>query len=1425
MQLRLSFVLLGIAAAAFSRPIVLPSSSVDIFSTSASRTSPTSSNTASVSASGFGAQQTSNSFLEERDFLDVNVREIHPSSSSTYASTQESPSAKTVSTSPGSSLPSPVTTRAVPFSRRSHDPSSEIEERYEHVPRSSVESRDVFGWLGEQVGKLYRNPGLREIGDGVKDLGKQVGQKAKEEGQKARTGFQGTGGGSQTPQRREAEAVDPGIQAQVQDNGLVKGITSVVTTEEKTKQRMQLGAQKIIGVVESPFRLLGNKLEGVKGQIGSGARRMTDTVKNGANTVGGVATGAWNGAKNAAQNPAPAPAPVRYARNSFSKEDDQLLVEYLAHFPATDGRKGNRIYKQLTENATGQWSWSNRHPWQSWRHRYMREVDDMDRRIRVFKRRRARAAAKSQLAPEDMKQEEQSNSIINSQILKRKHTPAVESGKQVKRLKNDSPKIGFVKVSQIVRRRPAVDEDKGEGSSRNVRISITQQPTVIETVKVPQKQPISPRRHKEQSPIYPPPPPSDDYSGQIFEDGSDAGMQLNPNASQDDDDDGIEVNHMLTDPVEPDSDLYTTRPSTSKHSKRRIHSSSSKDNNPVPRASSDGLTTTADSGFFESTPPPQYHIINPPDDIFDNSSDTDRQLRILPPPSKTRPVPKLIEGPFGGARHKHPARRIVSSSSESESESGIKENAVEKKTWPPVRRNKRKLAFTPTPTPKSTPAINIAVPSSLKQLSSRLSGYSESLQPSSSTTKPPSTMSSQKGQAIIEDDLRVDVKREEEEEEPLFTQPAANVQSWKIPSDDDDEGEEEDGSDEEDGKEGQEQYQEMNEPQSTQPLYPELPHSEDEPLFTQISYSRLQSQELHPTSPPSSPPPRDVTTEPPSSFSRRRGSDDNDVYSLPNPNSDPPSLSHTSRTQSQFPNTHHFDIPEIQSQSQSQYHTPNRSPTHLLQPIIHPFDIPDSQHSQHQLSNQPLSSRRTITPQQHHSDSVEQPSVSKETADSVVRAINAFIMEMDRSRRTIERDKRARRKEDWREGSQSSLNDSEELVHSRERIQESVVCARGSPIPMGQKKKQVIGRSRGSGDRKSPRKHNHLITDSNASALHFSDPGDSQSDWEVEEHDVSPDQEREDSSLSLSLSFKNRLGTKSLGNPGPSGFSSRRPLVSAPGSKLKLDTEPNGMADHSTQNLFSVSSSSLLDPGPSTTSNLEKNKGKNRIIEEISVEVDVSNNFNQSEPTQSNSRASSSTSRSRQIDLRQLERAQRRRSSLPLHNTSQVFASYLAVPNPDTATIVSSSSLSPNSLNTPELNRSTHPPHSPLPLSFSDQSRLIEQTILNMSQEYLFPPDYVRRVWKEVGDLNEAAAILGHLRDIAGTLLKKANARRSSGVGTGTEAGIVSGETFRRERSRGVSPAVLAANSSSPAVWNNSLISRNNHQSNSDNHSNHPSTR
>ncbi|KAJ3717351.1 hypothetical protein C8R42DRAFT_178993 [Lentinula raphanica] len=154
----------------------------------------------------------------------------------------------------------------------------------------------------------------------------------------------------------------------------------------------------------------------------------------------------------------------------------------------------------------------------------------------------------------------------------------------------------------------------------------------------------------------------------------------------------MEVNHMLTDPIEPDSD----EPQLSKPRSPPLHSIPPSPRHDVrdkiPRGSSDGLTTTAaDSGFFESPPP----FPNPSDDIFASSSDTDRPPRSISR-SKPRPVPKL-ESLFGGERHKQPSRRVYLSSSDSDSRVEGK-RAKKQKTlgvyaiepqWPPVRASRK----------------------------------------------------------------------------------------------------------------------------------------------------------------------------------------------------------------------------------------------------------------------------------------------------------------------------------------------------------------------------------------------------------------------------------------------------------------------------------------------------------------------------------------------------------------------------------------------------------------------------------------------------------------------------------------------------------------------------------------------------------------
>ncbi|KAJ4475331.1 hypothetical protein C8J55DRAFT_126945 [Lentinula edodes] len=1184
----------------------------------------------------------------------------------------------------------------------------------------------------------------------------------------------------------------------------------------------------------------------------------------------------------------------------------------------------------------------------------MRNEGDMDRRIRVYKRRQAKAAGNSQEPSGDTAEEEEPepNPL---QTRKRKVTPVAESRTQVKRLKKEEvhssllANNGFVRVSQLVRRRPAVAGDKGEGPSRIAGPSTTQPkpqpiinkpktPTIpqkpkasprpqkkvvpeeqimiypnlpasddysgqqfeakvdLKTPTIPQKPHASPHRSQkkvvpeEQIMIHPDLPASDDYSGQLFEGGSDAEMQLDPEAGQEDDNDDMEVNYILTDPVEPDSDKtnatdsYLTPRSKKQPTAGTSTSINKKDRDRVPRGSSDGMTTTADSGFFESTTPPPFprHTTNPPNNIFDGSSDTDSPPR----PLKARPVPKLIEGPFGGARHKHPVRRIVFSSPESDS---IKTPA--KGAWPPARGTKRKLPISPEGNMTSPLSSSKSghVPSS-----SRPSGSSKFSPPLPSTRSPLIQSSQKRGkhQLVAEDEnqpsgsnprvseqsARQDDELQEEEvekeKEPLFTQRISSrdadsyegeeeepLFTQRIPSREaDNNGEEEEeeplftqriSSRDADSQEEEEEEEPLftqripsreadnnEEEEEEEPLFTQRISSrdadsheeeEEEPLFTQrISSRDADSQEEEGEEEPSFTqkiPSREGDSDSqeeeedeleeegkgkdlkiddtgiaiPQNQEVSHTDDEEPLFTQIPPRSPscevtvepaffspPPRASHashhpprSSHASHVYPILHPFDIPE------PQYHTPNR----LLQ-TLHPFDMPDTQHSQPQPSV-PLA---IGTPRSDRSDDIARPSVSNETAESVVRAINAFILEMDRSRKTIERDRITRseraRKEAERmatpdltssEQPEQSLNGAGVAVSeiSREKVKESVVRARGSPVPIGAKKQQV--------DRRRSRgvalPHDHPFLDGGTPDAHSPDSEYLRATRTEVGQGVVQKQER--------LLYNDRSAKKNLGNLDANGFIFGHPVQnirppttqsestfnSASGSRSKLaiqdaDIDPN-VVNNSANSLSSGHSLPFRDPGPSTS----RNKGKNRAIEEREVR---SSNHRDSTPS------TVSTVRSKQIDLRQLERAQsRRRSSLPTtgRNTSGPVSGFSAS-SPAAPAI----SITPNtgrpflsaSFSNPR--RVAHsppdPPHSPLKLSSSDQSRLIDQTIQDMAEEYQFPPDYVRRVWKEAGDLNEAAAILRKLRDVAGTLLRKASARRSSGFGAASD----------NERSGGVSP-------------------------------------
>ncbi|KAJ3979963.1 hypothetical protein F5890DRAFT_1544129 [Lentinula detonsa] len=74
-------------------------------------------------------------------------------------------------------------------------------------------------------------------------------------------------------------------------------------------------------------------------------------------------------------------------RTPFSSEDEAHLVKYLAEF--NELRKGKKIYQQLV-NDRDKFPWAKRHSWQAWRHRYIRDTIDFDRRIHVQQKRNLR---------------------------------------------------------------------------------------------------------------------------------------------------------------------------------------------------------------------------------------------------------------------------------------------------------------------------------------------------------------------------------------------------------------------------------------------------------------------------------------------------------------------------------------------------------------------------------------------------------------------------------------------------------------------------------------------------------------------------------------------------------------------------------------------------------------------------------------------------------------------------------------------------------------------------------------------------------------------------------------------------------------------------------------------------------------------------
>ncbi|KAJ3913652.1 hypothetical protein F5877DRAFT_83591 [Lentinula edodes] len=135
-------------------------------------------------------------------------------------------------------------------------------------------------------------------------------------------------------------------------------------------------------------------------------------------------------------------APGDRGRTAFNPRDDAHLVKYLAEY--NQGRKGNKLYHQLVDNLE-LFPWARRHSWQAWRHRYMRESADFDRRIDLQQKRNLSTlfrntqddASTSRDLPQAQEHLDQS-AAHRPQRQKRKETPEREINVQEKRRRIDA---------------------------------------------------------------------------------------------------------------------------------------------------------------------------------------------------------------------------------------------------------------------------------------------------------------------------------------------------------------------------------------------------------------------------------------------------------------------------------------------------------------------------------------------------------------------------------------------------------------------------------------------------------------------------------------------------------------------------------------------------------------------------------------------------------------------------------------------------------------------------------------------------------------------------------------------------------------------------------------------------------------------------
>ncbi|KAJ7911038.1 hypothetical protein B0H13DRAFT_2272119 [Mycena leptocephala] len=180
-------------------------------------------------------------------------------------------------------------------------------------------------------------------------------------------------------------------------------------------------------------------------------------------------------------------------RNPFTREDDALLIKYIAKYnPGVKGRSGNKIYQLLVQNEHKRWNWSSRHPWSGWRDRYMKNQADFNGRIKKYQIKKGLPTENVPYIPtlklkgSDVEESDAEEAAREESKRKRKRESSADARKRVKEAKRHKAEGSGVR------------EVESEANEHD-EISATEPDSDV----APEPAPAAPRRRTHVPDIYP----------------------------------------------------------------------------------------------------------------------------------------------------------------------------------------------------------------------------------------------------------------------------------------------------------------------------------------------------------------------------------------------------------------------------------------------------------------------------------------------------------------------------------------------------------------------------------------------------------------------------------------------------------------------------------------------------------------------------------------------------------------------------------------------------------------------------------------------------------------------------------------------------------------------------------------------------------